>query len=186
MRKMIRIGSFRKSLIVGIASLALLVVANSEAGSQTVGKRDSEKPTEMAEALAHAIDMKMKVPKTPNPPLSFESATSHDNVVELHYRANEVLMFPHDDAERELRRLQFAYRFCFDRRMGLLGKPGVVVHQVLAPPDGSAPFEFTIDEATCATIVAEIDTRVAGMKRPKSVDEPKGISTIRIRPDPAK
>jgi hypothetical protein len=173
LRKMIKMRSL-------IASVALLVVAIGEASSQTAGKREPETPAEMTEAIAHAIDMKM--PKMPSVPLALESATSHDNFVELHYRANEVRLFPHNDSEREERRLRFAYRFCFDSRISPLKKHGVVIHQVLTAPDNSAPFEFIIDEPTCAALAAEIKTRAAGMKRPESLDEPKDIPAIPIPP----
>jgi len=177
--------SFPRSLVSGAASVLLLMVVVGEASGQTNIKPESETPAEMAKAIAHAIDT--KAPKTPDTPITFESATSHDNVVELHYIANEARVFPHNDTEREQRRLRFAYRFCFDRRTSPLQKHGVVIHQVLTAPDSSDPFEFVIDEPTCAAIAADAKTRAEQFeqKRPKSLDEPKRIPTTTIRPNQA-
>jgi hypothetical protein len=185
----LKMSCFRKSLVVGVASVLLLVIAVGEASSQTAGKPMPETPAEMAQAIAHAINAKAKVPETPNVLIAREPATSHDNVVELRYRANENRVFPHNSAEREERRLRFAHRFCFyNRDASLLGKPGVVIHQVLTAPDDSAPFEFIIDQSTCAALAADIKSRVdeikagaADMKR--SLDEPKHVPTVTIRPD---
>jgi hypothetical protein len=172
--------SFPRSLVSRVASVALLLVAVSEASSQTT---EPETPTEMAKAIGHAIDANR--PKTPDTPITFGSVTSHDNVVEVHYIANEARVFPHNDAEREERRLRFAHRYCFFGRIPLFKAHGVVIHQVLTAPDDSAPFEFSIDETTCAVLLAGIKTRVKEFEqnRPKSLDEPKHVPTITVRPN---
>jgi hypothetical protein len=163
----------------------LPVLAVDEASSQTAAPSKLETPAEIAQAIVRAIET--KVPKIPNVPLAFESATSHDNVVELRYIANDTRVFPHNDSEREERRLRFAYRFCFSNgSLSLIKRNGVVIHQFLKAPDNSAPFEFIVDEPTCATLAADIKARAAAMKRPESLDEPKHISIVPIRPGQAK
>jgi hypothetical protein len=180
---MTKISFFRRSLEAGAASVLLLVVAIGEVSSQTTTKPEPETPAELAQAVAHAIDT--SIPKKSDVPLVFESATSHDNVVEVHYRANETRVFPQNDAERENQRLRFAYRFCFDGRIWPRKKHGVVIRQVLAAPDNRASFEFTIDEAICAAIAADIEARAkaADLQRPQSLDGPKRVPTITVRPD---
>jgi len=177
--------SFPRSPIVTTASVLLLVVAIGEAGSQTTNNREPKTPTEVAEAIAHAINT--NVPTTPNVPIAFESATSHDNVVEVHYTAKDARLFPHNNAEGEERRLRLASYFCFNSRISLFRKYGVAIHQVLTAPDNRAPFEFTIDQSTCAALIADAKTRAeaAEQERPKSLAEPKRVPTITIRPDKA-
>lgn len=186
--------SFRRSLIVAAASVLLLVVAIGEAGSQTTSNPEPKTPAEVAKAIAHAIDANL--PKTPNVVIAFESATSHDNIVEVHYTAKAARFFPHNKAEGDERRLRLAGYFCFNGRISLFRKNGVVIHQVLAAPDNSNPFEFTIDQSTCAALIADAKTRaaVAEQKRsestqpatgPNSLTEPKRVPTMTIRPDQA-
>lgn len=169
---------FREML--GIASVVLAVAAIGEANSQAVDKHRPQTPTEMAEAIALTIST--KVSRTPNVPLALESISSHDNVVELRYRAIESRLFPQGDAEREEWRLRAAYRMCFDRRTSPLDNNGVVIRHVLVAPDNGVPVQFNLDELTCAAIAADVKTRAAGVKRPEAVTEPKRIPTIPVRP----
>lgn len=192
MRKTTKMFSLRWSLKVAAASVLLLVAANGEAGSQTAGNPEPKTPAEVAKAIAHAIDT--NVPKRQNVPITFQSATSHDNIVEVHYTAKDARFFPHNEAERDNRRLGLAGYFCFNNRISLFRKYGVVVHQVLAAPDNSAPFEFTIDQSTCAALIADAKTlaEAAEQKRTESTQlapganspaEPKRVRTMTIRPD---
>jgi hypothetical protein len=182
---------FRRLLIAAAASVPLLVVAIVEAGSQTASPSEPKTPAEVAKAIAHALDA--SVPKTPNVPIAFESATSHDNFVEVQYTAKDARFFPHNNAEGEKRRLGLAGYFCFNPRISLFRKNGVVIHQVLAAPDNSDPFEFTIDQSTCAALLADAKTlaEAAEQKRsgstqsakgPNSLTELKRVRTMTIRP----
>ncbi|MDH2384912.1 hypothetical protein [Bradyrhizobium sp. CER78] len=149
----------------------------------------------MAQAIARSIDAMAHVheAKVPNPatvPIAFQSATAHDNVVDVHYRANDAGMLPRNKAEGDEERLRFAGRFCFDRRVSLFQKNGVVIHRVLFAPDNSAPFEFTIDQSTCAALIEDAKARADAAKRaagpaPNSLTEPKPVHTLTIRPEPA-
>ena len=193
-RETIKMFSSRRSLIAAAASVLLLIVITGEAGSQTASSSARETPAEMAKAIAHAIDT--NVPKTPNAPIAFESATSHDNIVEVHYTAKDARFFPHNDAERDKRRLGQAGYFCFNSRISLFRKYGVVIHQVLTAPDNSTPFEITVDQSTCAALIADAKIRAesAEQKRSESTQsatgsnslaEPKRVRTMTIRPDQA-
>jgi hypothetical protein len=102
------------------ASVLLLAVVVAEHGGQTPGNPEPKTPAQMAEAIAHIIDA--DAPKTPNAPIAFESATSHDNFVEVHYVAKDARFFPHDRAEGEKRRLGQAGHFCFVREYSYLRK----------------------------------------------------------------
>ncbi|MHC2435159.1 hypothetical protein [Bradyrhizobium sp. USDA 4451] len=187
--------SWRYSLIAAAASVPLLVAAIGKAGSQTTSHPELKTPAEMAEAIAHSIDamaraFDAKREKSVTPPIAFQSATSHDNVVDVHYRANDAGMLPRNKAEGEEQRLGFAGRFCFDRRVSLFQKNGVVIHRVLFAPDDSAPFEFTIDQSTCAALIEAAKARAESPKRaagpaPNSLTEPKRVHTMTIRPEQA-
>jgi hypothetical protein len=180
---------FRGSLLAATVSVLPLAVAIGEAGGQALGNPEPT-PAEMAKAIAHAIDANAL--KMPNAPIAFESATSHDNFVEVHYAAKDARLFPHNKAEGEKRRLGQTGYFCFDRRIQLFRKNGVVIHQVLAAPDDSAPFEFTIDQSTCASLFADAKTLAEMVERskssqlvpgPNSLTEPKRVRTMTIRTD---
>jgi hypothetical protein len=186
--------SFRRSLIAAAASVLLSIVATDEAGSQTANSYERETPAEMARAIAHAINT--NTPKTTNVRIAFVSATSHDNIVEVHYMAKDARFFPHNDAERDERRLGQAGYFCFNSRISLFRKSGVVIHQILAAPDSSASFEITIDQSTCATLIADAKIRAESAEQKRSdstrsatgldsLAEPKRVRTMTIRPDHA-
>ncbi len=181
--------SFRGLLVPAAASVWLLAVVIGEAGGQTPGNTE---PTaaEMAKAIAHAIDAKAL--KMPDAPIAFESATSHDNFVEVRYSVKDARLFPHSKAEGDKRRLGQVGYYCFDRQIQLFKNNGVVIHQVLTAPDGSAPFEFTVDQSTCASLVAGVKTlsETAQRERSKSIYltpgstspiEPKRVTTTTIR-----
>ena len=182
--------SLQRSLIAAVASVPLFVVAIGEAGSQTASAAVPKTIAEMARVIAQAIDAS----KRPDLPIVLESATSHDNVVELHYKANDARLFPRDAAERERRRLESLGRFCFSPQISLFRKNGVAIHKVLTGPDDSEVFEFTIDQSTCAALIAEAKTRADAAERElKSIrsgtgspTEPRHVHTFTVRPDQAK
>ncbi|WP_298266833.1 hypothetical protein [uncultured Bradyrhizobium sp.] len=170
------------------------MAAIGNAGGQTAGHPEPKTPAEMAQAIARSIDamahaFEAKVPNPATMPIAFEAATSHDNVVDVRYRANDAGMLPRNKAEGEDRRLRFAGKFCFDGRVGLLQKNGVVIHQVLSA-SGVSPFEFTIDQSTCVALIENAKARVEAAERergarPTPLDEPKHVHTMTIRPEQA-
>jgi len=172
--------SFRSAFIL------LVAAAIGEAHGQTSSNPEPKTPAEMANAVAYTlITIDAKARKMPNAPIIFESATSHDNFVEVHYAAKDARFLPQNKAEGDRRRLQLSGYFCFDSRISLFRKNGVVIHQVLAAPDNSAPFEFTIDQSTCASLIADARTLAewAEQQRPNSLTDPKRVRTMTIRPD---
>lgn len=178
--------SHRRSFIATAASALVLLVAIGEADSQKASSSEPKTAAELATAIATAIDA--KIPKTPNVPIVFESASSHDNFIELHYRATDARFFPHNKAEGDERRLRLTYYFCFTPQISLFRRNGVVIHQVLAAPDNSAPFEFTIDQSTCAAMIGDAKTlaQESERKRPESTQpttDPKRVHTLTIRPN---
>ena len=189
--------SRRRSLIAAGCAVPLVVAAIGKAGGQTASRLEAppKTPAEMAHAIAHSIDamaraIDAKMPKTATPPRTFKFATSHDNVVEVHYRANNAGMLPRNKAEGEEQRLRFAGKFCFDGSVSLFQKNGVVIHQVLASPDDRAPFEFTIDQSTCAARIEDAKARIGSVKQEagpglNSLTEPKRVHTMTIRPEQA-
>src|SRR6266404_7487283 len=183
---MITMFSLRRSFIATAASVLVLLVAIGEADSQKASNAEPKTAAELATAIAIAIDA--KIPKTPNVPIVFESASSHDNFIEVHYRATDARFFPHNKAEGDERRLRLTNYFCFTPQIWLFRRNGVVIHQVLAAPDNSAPFEFTIDQSTCAAMIEDAKTLAQEIerKRPESTQpttDPKRVHTLTIRPN---
>jgi hypothetical protein len=178
--------SLRRSFIPSAVSILLLAVAASEADSQNASNSPPKTAAELATAIAIAIDT--RIPKTPNVPIVFESATSHDNYIEVHYRATDARFFPHNKAEGDERRLRLTNYFCFTPQIWLFRRNGVVIHQVLAAPDNSDPFEFTVDQSACAamvedakTLAQEIERKHSGSTQPTT--DPKRVHTLTIRPN---
>lgn len=178
--------SLRRSFIATAASVLVLLAAIDEADSQKASNTEPKTAAELAAAMAIAIDA--KIPKTPNVPIVFESASSHNNFVEVHYRATDARFFPHNKAEGDERRLRLANYFCFTPQIWLFRRNGVVIHQVLAAPDNSAAFEFTIDQSTCAALIEDARTiaREIERKRAESTErttDPKRVQTLTVRPN---
>jgi hypothetical protein len=133
-----------------LAAAALLGGAFGSANGQTANKP----PTiaEVAKAVASVIDT--GVSKTPGAPIAFQSATSHDNVVEMRYVANDAAGFVRLKANVEQARLLKASFFCKDKLLGYL-KLGVVVHEVIATSANSDKVEFTFDKSSCEALPKE-------------------------------
>jgi hypothetical protein len=127
--------SLRRSFMVSAVSILLLAVAPGEADSQNASNFAPKTAAEVAAAIADA-----------GAAIVFQSATSHDNFVEVQYKAMNARLFPHNKAEGEERRIRLTLNFCSNPRIAPALRNGVVIHQVLAAPDNSDPFEFTIDQ----------------------------------------
>ena len=108
--------SLRRSFIPSAVSILLLAVAAGEADSQNASNSPPKTAAELATAIAIAIDT--RIPKTPNVPIVFESATSHDNYIEVHYRATDARLFPHNKAEGDERRLRLTTTFASPPKYG--------------------------------------------------------------------
>ena len=70
-----------------LAAAALIGGAFGEANGQTAKTPGPATPADVAKAIAFAINA--NTVKTPGAALTFESATSHDNVVEMRYVASD-------------------------------------------------------------------------------------------------
>ncbi|HUI98576.1 MAG TPA: hypothetical protein VLX44_22695 [Xanthobacteraceae bacterium] len=103
----------------------------------------------MARAIAHAIDA--KVIKAPGGTIVFESASSHDNVVEVRYRTNDPAVFSQLKSNVDKIRSEKASYYCGAGPLAAL-KQGVVVHEVIASPDNAERLDFTFDTSTCAQL----------------------------------
>jgi hypothetical protein len=123
---------------------ALIGGAVGSANGQTANKPPTI--TEVAKAVASVIDTSLV--KTPGAAIAFQSATSHDNVVEMRYVANDAAGFARLKANAEQTRLLKASFFCKDKLLGYL-KLGVVVHEVIATSANSDHVDFTFDKSSC-------------------------------------
>ena len=128
-----------------VAAAALLGVALGDASGQTAGNTAPPTPAETAKAIANSIAAGTQ--KTPNAPLSLDSATSHDNVVELRYLANDA-GFARLKANAEQMRLAKLSYYCKDSRLTVL-KHGVVIHEVVAAAANAEQIDFTFDKSSC-------------------------------------
>lgn len=94
--------------------MLVLLVAIGDADSQKASNAEPKTAAELTTAIAIAIE----IPKKPNVPIVFESATSHDNFIDVHYRATDARLFPHNKAEGDERRLRLTNYFCFTPQYG--------------------------------------------------------------------
>jgi hypothetical protein len=169
---MIKMFSLRRSFIASAVSILLLAVATGEADSQNASNSPPKTAAEVATAIADA-----------SAAIVFQSATSHDNFVEVQYKAMDVRLFPHNKAEGEQRRLRLTLNFCSNPRIAPALRNGVVIHQVLAAPDNSNPFEFNIDQSSCTTILEDATAnRRERSESTRLTTEPNRVHTLTIRP----
>lgn len=173
----------------GLLILVLAVVAD-HAWAQSSTNPVPKTPPEMADEIARTIQAKAL--QAPSGSMAFESATSHDNIVEVRYAAKDARFFPQSKADGDNRRLGIARYLCFNHQISLFQKSGIAIHEVLAAPNHSAPFEVTIDQSTCATLFTDtMDfAQIAAQKRaaqpttgPNSLTEPRRVHTMAIPPD---
>ena len=120
--------------------LAALNVGN--VGAQTGDKT----PAESAKMIARTIDA--STPKTPNAPITFVSATSHDNIVEILYSVKDAALFTNAKLRQEGMRLQIVQYFCSVGRIEYINSR-VVILQSYVLSDKSDRIEITIDKSSC-------------------------------------
>jgi hypothetical protein len=129
-----------------MAAAALLGAAFGEAHGQTAGNQATSTP-EIAKAVASAINANTVA--TPGQPMALESATSHDNVVELRYVVNDPASFARLKNNLELTRSVKAAFYCKKLGVAFLNR-GVVMHEVMATSTHSDQIDFTVDKSSCA------------------------------------
>jgi hypothetical protein len=128
-----------------VAAATLLSVALGEADGQTAGNAAPPTLAETAKAIANGIAASTQ--RTPGAPLSFESATSHDNVVELRYLANDAGFARMKTSSEQMRLAKVSY-YCQDSRLAFL-KQGVVIHEVVTTAASTEQINFTFDKSSC-------------------------------------
>lgn len=131
------------------ALLSGLVAAGGGA-AQTAAGLPSQTAAEIAKAVARTIAE--TAPKATSGAITFQSATAHENVVEVRFVLTDAALLPRAKQLVERQRLSVAQSFCDDGRSPLLNS-GVVIHQVITAPDDSH-LEFTVDRSTCAALAA--------------------------------
>jgi DNA-binding CsgD family transcriptional regulator len=186
-RRTTKMFSFRGSFIL------LLAIAVGEARGQTASAPEPTTPAETASAIAHTITIDANARRIPYAPVAFEFAISHDNFVEVRYAAKDARFFPQNKAEADRRRRGLVVYFCFNRKIALFQKNDIIIHFVATSDDG-VPFEFTVNQSTCANLMAEARTLLEMVGRehsesaepvraPNSRTEPKRVHTMTIRID---
>jgi hypothetical protein len=129
-----------------MAAAALIGGAFGDAYGQTANTPAPATPAQVAQAIAFAINA--NTVKTPGAAIAFESATSHDNVVEMRYVVSDAAGFSRLKDTVDQTRLVKASYYCKESRLAYL-KLGVVMHEVIATPGNSDQIEFTFDKSSC-------------------------------------
>jgi hypothetical protein len=106
-----------------LAAAAVVGGALGEANGQTANTPAPATPADVAKVIAFTINA--NTVKTPGAALTFESATSHDNVVEMRYVVSDDAGFARLKASVE------------------------VMHEVIATPGNGDKIEFTFDKSSC-------------------------------------
>jgi hypothetical protein len=104
---------------------------------------------EMAKAIAHTIEAGS--PKSPDGLIVLESATAHDNVVEIQYAMKDATFFARNKANLDGSKLALARYYCHPTRVAFLNSGGIV-HQVTLAPDNHDRIEITIDRRSCTSL----------------------------------
>jgi len=140
---------YERGGVLGIA--AAIVIFTSTVG-ETWAQTAPAPPmstAEMAKAIARAIEAAS--PKSPNGLIVFESATAHDNVIEIQYAMKDATFFARNKTSLDGSKLALARYYCHPTRVAFLNSGGIV-HQVTLAPDNHDRFEITIDRGSCASL----------------------------------
>jgi hypothetical protein len=131
------------------AVIALAGVAADDVRSQTANNQVAKSPARLAKDIAFTISV--SAPKRrPGAPVVFESATSHDNFVEVRYIVKDPAMFSrlkNENTFDQIRLTKISY-YCNESRITHLNQ-GVVIHDVTATSDDSDRVDLTIDKSSC-------------------------------------
>jgi hypothetical protein len=133
--------------MVAVTALISWVVGKAEA--QTISGQRPQTVAETAKAIANTINA--TAPKTPGAAISFESATSHDNIVEMRYVANDAAVFVRLKSTIDQMRLAKTSYYCNESRVAYL-RQGIVMREVIATSNNSDQIEFTFDKSSCDSL----------------------------------
>jgi hypothetical protein len=128
-----------------VTAATLIGAAISEADGQTAGNPATPTAAETAKVIANGIATSAH--EAPGASLAFESATSHDNVVELRYLANDAGFARLKASSEQIRLAKVSY-YCKENRLAYL-KLGVVIHEVFATSANTDQIAFTFDKSSC-------------------------------------
>ncbi|MGC1444806.1 MAG: hypothetical protein WA837_05010 [Xanthobacteraceae bacterium] len=140
--------AFQRALGIAVVSILLAGTPLVEAKSQGTNNQRSNTPADVANAIAHTIDANTL--KSRGAPLDFDSATAHDNVVEVRYIANDFAAFDRFKRDSNAVRADLVGYYCDESRAAYL-RQGVVIHQTYVRSDSNDRVEFTIDTSSCDT-----------------------------------
>jgi hypothetical protein len=140
-------GSTRRIFATAILAGAMTTTAGSQTNS--TDNREPKTAPEIAKAIAATVAA--SAIKTPGAPIAFDSALSHDNVVEMRYVANDLAAFSRLKGSAEETRLTKAYYYCNESRVTYLNQ-GVVMHEVVATSDHTDQIDFTFDKSVCDSL----------------------------------
>jgi hypothetical protein len=129
---------------------AMTVVAYACAIAEAPGQTTDAPPmsvAEMAKKLARNIEA--VATRSTNDHQIFQSATAHDNVVEMTYAAKDATFFANN--KRNLNNLTLSLTQYYCSNVPYF-RVGVAVHYVMLAPDNSDRIEITIDRGTCANL----------------------------------
>ena len=131
--------------------------------AQTGDTPGPKTPAEWASSIAYTIRATTRV--TPGATVTFTSATSHENVVEIRYVVTDAAAFARFKANAASSRLDVISHWCNESRKGALIQ-GVVIHTVYALSSPSDQVDFTTDKSSCDRLpkVAPADAKtLAGL-----------------------
>lgn len=143
--------AYKRGGVLGVAATVFICAYTIADTSAQTAAGPPKSPAEMARAIAHTIDANTL--KSSNGPVIFQSATAHDNVVEIQYAAKDATFFARNKTNLEGTRLSLARYYCHASRVSFLNS-GVIVHQVMLAPDNHDRIEITIDRGSCASLPA--------------------------------
>ncbi|HEX9323775.1 MAG TPA: hypothetical protein VF913_16900 [Xanthobacteraceae bacterium] len=132
-----------------VAVTALIGVAFDEGVSQTLNNQAPNTPIEIAKAIARTITASTL--KAPGAQIAFESATSHENIVEVRFVANDPAVFSRLKSNADHIRSVKASYYCNESRIIYL-KHGVVMREIIATSNNNDQIEFTFDVSTCDSL----------------------------------
>jgi hypothetical protein len=131
-----------------LAAAALICLVGVEAESQTANTGRPKTTAEMARDIALTFTNSASALNAPSAPVTFVSATSRDNIVEVRYVAKDNAIFARLKNNSDQMRLGKASYYCNESRISYL-KQGVVIHEMIATSNNSDQFDFTFDKSSC-------------------------------------
>ena len=144
-----KIHGLRRSILTSSTTLLLCTALTSALKAQTPTDPRFKTVSEMATAIAHTIDASL--PKATEGPISFQGATSRDNVIDIIYIVRDPAAFTKLKESAEKTQRAMASYYCKGGRLSYINA-GVVIRTVNATSDGHDRVETVVDRSACATL----------------------------------